>query len=192
MYCAISVLLYALTLAQSPPANFTTMLVFSPTSLANILDSLTYSIRPSLRCSEPARALYLLTRFACLTCDDTWLEDLMGGAVDRIERIVFVRAPSRAVPLPLTLHLRRHRQTMSPSRPFGFSTPPPSSISYAVTLTLRRFAISSTCSASSKASSALFLVCAVSLSSFIYLRYYSIYHSYRRAQDGPSPRRRPP
>lgn len=66
------------------------MLVFSPNTLASVLDSLTFSSPPGLKCSEPARALYLLARFACLTCDDTWLEDLMGGAVDRIERTVFV------------------------------------------------------------------------------------------------------
>lgn len=76
------------------------MLVFSPSTLSSILDSLTYtpSLRPkgpALRCAEPARALYLLARFAVLACDESWLEDLMGGAVDRIERIVFVGADSR-------------------------------------------------------------------------------------------------
>ncbi|KAF8587324.1 hypothetical protein K439DRAFT_1652322 [Ramaria rubella] len=86
-----------LDMSYSPPPTFTTMLVFSPTTLSDILDSLTYTVRPTLRCSEPARAIYLLARFACLTCDDTWLEDLMGGAVDRIERIVFAKADDVAL-----------------------------------------------------------------------------------------------
>ncbi|KIJ45525.1 hypothetical protein M422DRAFT_67024 [Sphaerobolus stellatus SS14] len=75
----------------SPPLSFTNMLVFSPSTLSDILDSITYRATPTLRCSEPARSLYLLARFACLTCDDTWLEDLMGGAFDRIERLVFAK-----------------------------------------------------------------------------------------------------
>jgi len=86
---------------QSPSTSFTTMLVFSPATLSDILDSITYRAVPSLRCSEPARALYLLARFACLACDDTWLEDLMGGAFDRIERLVFV-CVSQSIFLPLT------------------------------------------------------------------------------------------
>ncbi|GJJ09439.1 hypothetical protein Clacol_003661 [Clathrus columnatus] len=76
-------------LPYTPSIDFTSMLVFSPGTLSTVLDSLTFNSHPGVRCSEPARALYLLARFACLTCDDTWLEDLMGGAVDRIERIIF-------------------------------------------------------------------------------------------------------
>lgn len=35
--------------------------------------------------------LYMLARFACLTCDSTWLEDLIIGATDAIEETFFVR-----------------------------------------------------------------------------------------------------
>jgi len=32
----------------------------------------------------------MLARFACLTCDHTWLEDLIIGATDAIEEVFFV------------------------------------------------------------------------------------------------------
>ncbi len=32
----------------------------------------------------------MLARFACLTCDHTWLEDLIIGATDCIEETFFV------------------------------------------------------------------------------------------------------
>jgi len=32
----------------------------------------------------------MLARFACLTCDHTWLEDLIMGAADTIEEAFFV------------------------------------------------------------------------------------------------------
>ncbi|KAF8527881.1 hypothetical protein BU17DRAFT_73568 [Hysterangium stoloniferum] len=79
-------------MSYSPAPDFTNMLVFSPTNLSCTLDALIYNVRPTLRCAEPARAIYLLARFACLTCDDAWLEDLMSSAFDRIERIVFTEA----------------------------------------------------------------------------------------------------
>jgi hypothetical protein len=44
-----------------------------------------------MRNSEPANALYMLARFACLTCDSSWLEDLILGATDAIEETFFVR-----------------------------------------------------------------------------------------------------
>ena len=44
-----------------------------------------------MRNSEPANVLYMLARFACLTCDSTWLEDLIIGATDAIEETFFVR-----------------------------------------------------------------------------------------------------
>jgi hypothetical protein len=44
-----------------------------------------------MRNSEPANALYMLARFACLTCDISWLEDLILGATDAIEETFFVR-----------------------------------------------------------------------------------------------------
>ncbi|KAI0320337.1 DIL domain-containing protein, partial [Amylostereum chailletii] len=73
----------------TPPPNYTTMLVFSPPSLPYIFQSLITNFQPSLRNAEPANALYMLARFACLTCDDTWLEDLIIGATDAIEETFF-------------------------------------------------------------------------------------------------------
>lgn len=68
------------------------MLVFSPPALPEIFDSLIINFQPSLRNSQPANTLYLLTRFACLTCDQAWLEDLVMGAADAIEDTFFVSA----------------------------------------------------------------------------------------------------
>lgn len=66
------------------------MLVFSPASLPGILDSLITNFQPSMRNSTPANALYMLSRFACLTCDHTWLEELVMNATDAIEDTAFV------------------------------------------------------------------------------------------------------
>ena len=66
------------------------MLVFSPMNLPNILDSIITNYQPSIRDSTPANALYMLARFACLTCDHTWLEELILDATDTIEDVAFV------------------------------------------------------------------------------------------------------
>lgn len=66
------------------------MLVFSPMSLPHIFDSIITSYQPSLGDAQPANVLYMLARFACLTCDHTWLEDLIIGATDAIEETFFV------------------------------------------------------------------------------------------------------
>ena len=42
-----------------------------------------------MRSLEPAKALHLLARFACISCDHTWLEDVVVGAVDKIEELVY-------------------------------------------------------------------------------------------------------
>jgi hypothetical protein len=68
------------------------MLVFSPQSLDRIFNSLITNFPPAILNAEPANALYLLSRFACLTCDEAWLEDLIMGATDAIEEAVFVSA----------------------------------------------------------------------------------------------------
>jgi hypothetical protein len=77
------------------------MLAYSPPSLPEIFDTLIADFPPTLQNTEPANALYMLARFACLTCDYTWLEDLIIGATDAIEETFFVRQ----LPLfsPLTL-----------------------------------------------------------------------------------------
>ncbi|KAM5530611.1 hypothetical protein V8D89_015729 [Ganoderma adspersum] len=78
------------TLTPSP--DFSTMLVFSPMDLPNIFQTLITDFRPALRNAEPANALYMLTRFACLNCDDNWVEDLIIGATDAIEDVFFNHA----------------------------------------------------------------------------------------------------
>lgn len=75
----------------TPLPDYSSMLVFSPPSLPHIFDSLITNFQPSLRNSTPANYLYMFTRFACLTCDHTWLEDLMIGATDAIEETFFNR-----------------------------------------------------------------------------------------------------
>lgn len=44
--------------------------------------------------ATPANTLYMLARFACLTCDHLWLEELIIGAADAIEETFFVRGPA--------------------------------------------------------------------------------------------------
>ncbi len=75
---------------QTPPPDFSSMLVFSPMSLPDIFQSLITDFVPSLRNAEPANALYMLARFACLNCDQNWIEDLIIGATDAIEDVFFV------------------------------------------------------------------------------------------------------
>ncbi|GBE77775.1 hypothetical protein SCP_0106570 [Sparassis crispa] len=76
----------------TPTPDYTTMLVFSPQSLPDIFQSLITDFPPSLRNAEPANALYMLARFACLNCDHNWVEDLIIGATDTIEEAFFNRA----------------------------------------------------------------------------------------------------
>ncbi|KAI0778452.1 DIL domain-containing protein [Trametes elegans] len=78
--------------ALTPPPDFSSMLVFSPMSLPDIFQSLITDFPPSLRNAEPANALYMLTRFACLNCDHNWIEDLIIGATDAIEDVFFSHA----------------------------------------------------------------------------------------------------
>ncbi|KAG9222721.1 hypothetical protein CCMSSC00406_0004635 [Pleurotus cornucopiae] len=73
----------------TPPVDYASMLVFSPMSLPHIFDSIITSYQPSLGDAQPANVLYMLARFACLTCDHTWLEDLIIGATDAIEETFF-------------------------------------------------------------------------------------------------------
>ncbi|KAF4572997.1 Dilute domain-containing protein [Pleurotus pulmonarius] len=73
----------------TPPVDYASMLVFSPMSLPHIFDSIITSYQPSLGNAQPANVLYMLARFACLTCDHTWLEDLIIGATDAIEETFF-------------------------------------------------------------------------------------------------------
>lgn len=76
----------------TPPPDYSSMLVFSPPALPQIFDSLITNFIPTHRDVQPANTLYMLSRFACLTCDHTWLEDLIIGATDAIEETFFERA----------------------------------------------------------------------------------------------------
>lgn len=71
--------------------DYSTQLVFYPENLPEIFDSLITNFPTYVRNSQPANSLYMLARFACISCDDTWLEDLILGAADQIEETVFVR-----------------------------------------------------------------------------------------------------
>ncbi|KAH7104310.1 hypothetical protein BKA62DRAFT_821886 [Auriculariales sp. MPI-PUGE-AT-0066] len=64
------------------PHDFAAMLVFSPSSLPYILHSLITTQKPVLRSSEPAKALHMLARFACIST-------VIVGAVDKIEEVVY-------------------------------------------------------------------------------------------------------
>ena len=66
------------------------MLVFSPHALPEIFQTLIIDFNPAIRNSESANALYMLARFACLNCDDNWMEDLIIGDADAIEDTFFV------------------------------------------------------------------------------------------------------
>lgn len=75
---------------KTPSPDYASMLVFAPHSLPDIFQSLITDFQPRLKNAEPANALYMLARFACLNCDDNWLEDLIIGATDAIEDTFFV------------------------------------------------------------------------------------------------------
>ena len=77
------------------------MLVFSPPLLAQILESVVTNYKPAFKDATPANTLYMLARFAALTCDHTWLEDLIISATDTIEDTFFVRL----FPADLTLEV---------------------------------------------------------------------------------------
>lgn len=70
--------------------DYSSQLVFSPDRLPEIFDSLITNFPTYVQNAQPANSLYMLARFACINCDDTWLEDLILGAADVIEETVFV------------------------------------------------------------------------------------------------------
>jgi hypothetical protein len=77
------------------------MLVFSLAGLPTLLDILVTTYRPSCNPLErrtlPANVLFLHARFAFYRCDETWLEDLLEGAVERIEQGVYVSNRAKKV-----------------------------------------------------------------------------------------------
>ncbi|KAF8971413.1 DIL domain-containing protein [Flammula alnicola] len=76
----------------TPRPDYSSMLVFSPHLLSQIFESLITNYKPTFQDATPANTLYMLARFAALTCDHTWLEDLIIGATDAIEETFFNRA----------------------------------------------------------------------------------------------------
>ncbi|KAH7910885.1 DIL domain-containing protein [Hygrophoropsis aurantiaca] len=75
----------------TPARDYTTMLAWSPQELPYILDSIIGQFKMSPQNVQPANTLYLMARFACLTCDHTWLEDLTLGAIEAIEDKFFTQ-----------------------------------------------------------------------------------------------------
>lgn len=70
------------------------MLVFSLHQLPGLFDILitkyTPVCQPRDRRALPANALYRYARFAHYQCNEVWLEELLEGAIERIERGVYV------------------------------------------------------------------------------------------------------
>ncbi|KAF8640500.1 hypothetical protein AX17_000162 [Amanita inopinata Kibby_2008] len=87
----------------TPTPDYTTMLVFAPHNLPRIYDTVINNYQPSFRDTTPANTLYMLTRFACLTCDQEWLEELIDGATHEIEELLF-RQPENIALLIFWIH----------------------------------------------------------------------------------------
>ena len=117
---------------KTPSFQYSNMLVFSPPALPEVFRSLIINFTPSMRNSEPANALYMLARFACLTCDSSWLEDLIIGATDAIEETFFVRVSFDTFLLLMPL-IRVDQKIFHPLY-FGYTTQPYGCISCAVTI----------------------------------------------------------
>ncbi|KAG9014801.1 hypothetical protein FRB94_008959 [Tulasnella sp. JGI-2019a] len=79
----------------TPPRQFNSMLVFALPNLPSLLDSLIGQAQPVVRPiasrSSPANGLYYLTRFACICCDPTWVEEVIIGALGKIQDAVHAR-----------------------------------------------------------------------------------------------------
>ncbi|KAL7409133.1 hypothetical protein BDY24DRAFT_445156 [Mrakia frigida] len=77
---------------QAPPP-YHTLLVFSLPNLPSLLDTLISDYPPNAHPrswrSAPANCIYLFARFALYRCDEDWLEELIVGVVDRIEKGVY-------------------------------------------------------------------------------------------------------
>lgn len=75
-------------------------LVFAPYQLPAIFDTIISRYRPICQPAHhrglPANTLYLYARFALSKCDDAWLEELIEGAVERIEQTVYAHVDDLA------------------------------------------------------------------------------------------------
>ncbi|KAG8954438.1 hypothetical protein FRC04_011765 [Tulasnella sp. 424] len=76
----------------TPIHNHDSILVFSLSNLPQLLDSLigtaTPVLKPLSKRTAPANGLYYLARFAAVWCDSDWVEEVVVGAVDKIEETV--------------------------------------------------------------------------------------------------------
>jgi hypothetical protein len=74
--------------------GYDSLLVFSLPSLPSFLHVLITSYTPNCfpltRRTVPANAIFLAAKFALYRCDDSWLEDLLEGAVEKIEQGIYV------------------------------------------------------------------------------------------------------
>lgn len=78
----------------TPPRQYNSMLVFALPNLPSLLETLIEQARPVIRPlssrAAPANGLYYLTRFACVCCDPTWVEEVIVSALDKIQDVVRV------------------------------------------------------------------------------------------------------
>ena len=83
------------------------MLVFSLEQLPMIFDIFISSRRPfclpKTDRAVPANAIFLYARFAHYQCDQSWLEELIEGAVEKIEQGVYVSLLSLLSPMRVSL-----------------------------------------------------------------------------------------
>lgn len=79
---------------QLNPASIANMLVFSLVNLPEIFDILISNYepvsQPLSKRTLPANVLCYYARFAYHMCEETWLETLIEGAIERIEEGVYV------------------------------------------------------------------------------------------------------
>lgn len=75
--------------------GYDSLLVWSLPSLPSFLNVLISTYTPNCfpvdRRTLPANALFLAAKFALYRCDDSWLEELLEGAVEKIEKGIYVR-----------------------------------------------------------------------------------------------------
>ncbi|KIO34738.1 hypothetical protein M407DRAFT_3358 [Tulasnella calospora MUT 4182] len=79
----------------TPTHDHDSILVFSLSNLPQLLDSLISNVTPILKPlskrTAPANGLYYLARFAAVWCDNDWVEEVVIGAVDKIEETVHAK-----------------------------------------------------------------------------------------------------
>lgn len=109
----------------TPIHNHDSILVFSLSNLPQLLDSLigtaTPVLKPLSKRTAPANGLYYLARFAAVWCDSDWVEEVVVGAVDKIEETVHV-SDLGSLGAALANALSSRNQRTSHTLPSGYST----------------------------------------------------------------------